>query len=250
MRYFYCLNVALACAISANAHSSTTFGNATDVSNHKVYCWREHTPANNVARQPDLNTTRCSDFCAGTNPTGDINTYICGDPRLGPVRVPDALPLDGIVGGESSYRRFGGVCPGEFLAQWTNATTGEFVYPPFDGYVLTTSGERGVLNISLAVGTLLDRFGSEFGSYTSAAGSPYAQRSLPPWNLNAPAGSRYPYNYQVYVVTRPLQVQSGPIAGWFGQQGLGLQFLMPQSLRELVQEGYLTRLNQTADPLW
>lgn len=60
----------------------------------------------------------------------------------------------------------------------------------------------------------------------------------------------YPYNYQVYVVTRRFNVQSGPIAGWFGQQGLGLQFLMPKAVGELVDSGYLTRLNQTADPLW
>ncbi|EME45892.1 hypothetical protein DOTSEDRAFT_70053 [Dothistroma septosporum NZE10] len=228
MRSFHVVCALVAYFLSVNAQN-TTAGSTTD---------------------PDLNTTRCTNFCAGTNATNSTDLFICGDPRLGPVQLPTALPLDGIVGGESTYHRFGGVCPGEFLAQWTNATTGSFVYPPFEGYTLTTSGQPGILNISLSVGTLLDRFGSEYGSYTSPAGLPYAQRSLPPPNLNAPPGGMYPYNYQVYIVTRTFKVQAGPIAAWFGQQGLGLQFLMPSSVRDLVDTGYLTRLNQTADPLW
>jgi len=84
----------------------------------------------------------------------------------------------------------------------------------------------------------------------SPAGAPYAQRSLPPTNLNAAPGSLYPYNYRVYVVNRSLIVRAGPIAGWFGQQGLGVQFWMPSSVGNLVDQGFLSRVNLTADPYW
>lgn len=200
-------------------------------------------------QQPDLNTTRYSDFCAGTNSTGDTTVYVCGDYDLGPVTLPLALPLNGVVGADSTYQRFGGACPGQILAQWTEATTGQFNYPPFAGYMLTTDGTPATFNITLTTGIVLDRFGSEYGSYMSPAGTPYAQRSLPPTNLDATPGSLYPYNYHLYMVSRPINVQSGPIAGWFGQQGLGLQSLMPMAVRDLLSAGYLTALNTTSNPL-
>jgi hypothetical protein len=33
---------------------------------------------------------------------------------------------------------------------------------------------------------LMDRFGSEYGSFVSPAGAPYMQRALPPSNLDTP----------------------------------------------------------------
>lgn len=84
----------------------------------------------------------------------------------------------------------------------------------------------------------------------SPAGAPYAQRSLPPSNLDAPAGAAYPYNYRVYTVTRSFTAEAGLIAGWFAQQGMGVQYFMPTSVMELVEGGYLGRVNLTADPNW
>jgi hypothetical protein len=200
--------------------------------------------------QPDLmSTASCPDYCAGTNSTGDTTRYVCGDARLGPISVPTGLPLSGIAGTDSTYHRFGGLCPGEFLASWTSPE-GTFAYPPFAGYQLDTSGEPTISNLTLPVGTFLDRFGSEYGSYMSPAGTPYAQRSLPPTNLDAEPGSKYPYNYRVYMVSRSLHVEGGLIAGWFEQQGFGVQFLVPMSVGRLVENGYLTRINLTADPRW
>lgn len=163
--------------------------------------------------------------------------------------LPTGLPLSGIAGSDSTYHRFGGLCPGEFLATWTDST-GAFVYPPYDGYQLETSGKPAVSNLTLPVGTFLDRFGSEYGTYMSPAGAPYAQRSLPPTNLDADPGAKYPYNYRVYLVTRSLNVQGGIIAGWFEQQGMGVQFFMPMNVLQLVENGYLSRINLTADPRW
>lgn len=52
------------------------------------------------------------------------------------------------------------------------------------------------------------------------------------------------------MVSRALHVQGGIIAGWFEQQGLGVQFLVPQNIMTLVEQGYLSRVNLTADPRW
>lgn len=105
-------------------------------------------------------------------------------------------------------------------------------------------------NMTLSLGTNFDRFRSEYGTFMSAAGAPYAQRSLPPSNLDAAPGATYPYNYHVYTVSKPVIVVAGPIAPAFGQQGLGLQFLMPANIMTLVNQGYLSRLNLTDDPDW
>lgn len=197
------------------------------------------------SQSPESDPMQCPDLCAGTNASSS-DTYICSDPRLGPKTLPTALPLASIAGQDSTYHRLGGLCPAQFLATYTNATTGAFLYPPFAGYQLTTLGKPAMYNLTLEPGTLLDRFGSEYGQYMSPAGTPYAQRSLPPANLDAAPGAAYPFNYRVYTVTKSFTVQGGLIAGWFGQQGLGVQFFMPSSVMKLVDDGYLGRVNLTA----
>ncbi|ORY17664.1 hypothetical protein BCR34DRAFT_23517 [Clohesyomyces aquaticus] len=205
-------------------------------------------------RDPDLDPKHCDNFCAGTNQSGDPSLYICGDPRLGPITLPTSFPLegalDGIAGVKSTYHRFGGMCPGAFLAAYTDPKTGAYVYPPFDGFSLSTNGTAITASMTLVPGTILDRFGSEFGTFMSPGGAPYAQRALPPTNLNAAPGAAFPYNYRVYIVERGLTVKAGPITGWFGQQGLGLQFVVPGTILSLVDQGYLSRVNLTADPYW
>ena len=61
----------------------------------------------------------------------------------------------------------------------------------------------------------LDRYGPDSGNFLSPAGTPYWQRSLPP--------DTNPNDYHVYEVIKPLPVQSGQIAAWFGQPGGGVQ---------------------------
>lgn len=61
----------------------------------------------------------------------------------------------------------------------------------------------------------LDRYGPDSGNFLSPAGTPYGQRSLPP--------DTNPNDYHVYEVIKPLPVQSGQIAAWFGQPGGGVQ---------------------------
>lgn len=223
--------------------------------------------------QPE--TIRCD--CSGTNDTGKIGKpYICRDPRLGPKILPRRFPLLSFV---SDYDRFGGETPAEFLQRWTDAQ-GFYRYPPHNGFQLNTAGEPILGNLTLQVGSKVDRFGSEYGSiyplhpplllfllrlllqhsiyippshpqqgtYVSAADAPYSQRALPPSNLDTnPDTPDYPYGYHVYEVVKPLEVEGGPIAPWFGQPGLGAQFWVGATgnILALLDLGYLVRLNKT-----
>ena len=102
--------------------------------------------------------------CTGTNNTGESGKpYICRDPRLGPRLLPKRFPLLSFV---SDYDRFGGQAPGEFLAKWTNPETGYYNYPPKNGFYLDINENPIVGNMTLQVGTQVDRFGSESGVYS------------------------------------------------------------------------------------
>lgn len=52
---------------------------------------------------------------------------------------------------------------------------------------------------------------------------------------------RFPYNYHVYSVVKPLVVSAGPIAGWFGQAGAGVQYKLYDRVNNLISQGYLRR---------
>ncbi|KAH7159627.1 hypothetical protein B0J13DRAFT_539287 [Dactylonectria estremocensis] len=180
--------------------------------------------------------------CSGTKNGGSsAKQYICRDSRLGPRVLPKKLPLGTFV---SNYDRFGDAeTPGEFLAKWTDAT-GAWVYPPQNGFQLNACGDAINGTMVLEVGTLVDRFGSEYGQYVSAAAAPYSQRALPPSNLDTnPNAPDFPYNYHVYKVLKPLTVVGGPIAPWFGQPGLGAQFYTGGigNILTLIDAGFLQR---------
>ena len=153
--------------------------------------------------------------------------------------LPTQYPLPGIIGNESTYNRFGDLCPGEFLTKYTFPENGSYKYPDYQGFLLDTSGKPILANITITPGTLLDRFGSEFGTFMSPIGVPYAQRSLPPTNLNAPVNSTFPANYHVYQVVQSFQVLAGPTAPWFEQMGLSLQFVVPLPVKDLVSGGFI-----------
>ena len=102
-------------------------------------------------------TGQCN--CTGAN-ASSTNVYICSDHRLGPVQLPTAIPLSGLV---SDYDRFGGEQPGGFLARWTDAS-GSYIYPPKNGFQLDVTGNPILGNMTLQPGTRVDRFGSEYGA--------------------------------------------------------------------------------------
>ncbi len=86
----------------------------------------------------------------------------------------------------------------------------------------------------LKPGTVIDRFGSDGGTYTSPVGTPYKQRALPyTTNTN---------NYHKYVVTSTIKVKSGNAAPWFNEQGGEVQYKSDIPISDLIEAGYLKEI--------
>jgi hypothetical protein len=70
-----------------------------------------------------------------------------------------------------------------------NESQGWWNYPEQNGFVVAQpqgaekKGKPIQGDVTLDVDTVLDRFGSEGGTFVSPAGAPYNQRALPPSNL-------------------------------------------------------------------
>ncbi|HCS1417880.1 TPA: glycohydrolase toxin TNT-related protein, partial [Shigella boydii] len=96
---------------------------------------------------------------------------------------------------------------------------------------------RGVLGESpqytLLPGTRIDRYGSEYGTFLSPEGTPYRARSLKPGTDGKP--------YSVYEVTKPITVDAGEAAPWFGYEGGGIQYELPDKVINLINNGSLER---------
>ncbi|KAF9561119.1 hypothetical protein EC968_005835 [Mortierella alpina] len=185
---------------------------------------------------------QCPDLCKDVAPVNSTKLYLCGDARLGPQKLPKIFPLDDIT---HPYNRFGGLCPAAFLKEWIDPNTGWYRYPPKGGFQLDINGQPIQGNVTLHKGTLLDRFGSEYGNYLAPAEASYPQRALPPSNLDTPQDrdkNNYPNNYHVYRVVEDFVVLSGPIAPWFGQAGQGVQYLTPSNIKTLIQDKILERV--------
>ncbi|MFB7293605.1 TNT domain-containing protein [Actinacidiphila glaucinigra] len=163
--------------------------------------------------------------------------FFCGDPRLGPRQ----LPAKGLLGAMlTDYRRLDGQNANGFLRTWFDFAANSYKFPPDDGFL--PGGPVAVIN--LAVGQRIDRFGGEGGRFLAPAGSPYAQRSIAPSNLNT-FDPGYPFNYHLYKVVRSFAVSAGPVAPFYGQPGNGLQYVLPlgDSVANHITNGDLIRLN-------
>ncbi|MEU5037524.1 TNT domain-containing protein [Streptomyces rubiginosohelvolus] len=173
-----------------------------------------------------------------------------GDARLGPKWLPNKrlAPVGPLLNG---YQRTGDLTPKDFLKKYWEgpADTGSWKYPPNDGFA-EVNGEIHKEPVKLRTGQRLDRFGSEYGGYLAPAGDAYAERALPPQNLNT-RDADTPCDYRVYKVAKPFWVWQGSIAPWFEQPGGGQQikldavFLDPGAgqrlnVKWLLDNGYLT----------
>ncbi|MGA4837910.1 TNT domain-containing protein [Streptomyces sp. G45] len=173
-----------------------------------------------------------------------------GDSRLGPQWLPKKKqrPVGPLLKG---WKRTGALSPSAFLKKYWQgpADTGTWKYPPNDGFA-TVNGKVDKHREQLRPGERLDRFGSEYGSFLAPAGDSYAERALPPQNLNT-RDAAHACDYRVYRVTKPFDVWQGGIAPWFEQPGggqqikLDLAFLDPGdgqrlNVKWLLDHGYLT----------
>jgi hypothetical protein len=109
--------------------------------------------------------------------------------------------------------------------QWYDAS-GNLVWPPNGGFAAAP------VAITLPPGMQLDRFGNPDGSYFSPVGTPYDMRALPYVCRDL--------TYTAYRVDRPLVVQSGTAAPWFGEPGGAIQYQTAQTTAHL--KGYLETL--------
>lgn len=172
-----------------------------------------------------------------------------GEARLGPKWLPKKwhAPVGPLLNG---WKRTGALSPSAFLKKYWQgpADSGSWKYPPNDGFA-EVNGEIDKEPTKLRPGARLDRFGSVYGSYLAPAGDRYAERALPPQNLNTREAA-VPCDYHVYKVTKPFWVWEGSIAPWFEQPGGGRQikldpvFLNPSegqrlNVKWLLEHGYL-----------
>lgn len=105
--------------------------------------------------------------------------------------------------------------------------SGSLLYPMKDGAVENMAKDL------LPLGITIDRYGNQYGTFTSPVGTPVEQRSL------SPSVSTAKDNYHKYRIIKDLPVLSGRTAPWFGQPGGGWQFKTEKDIRTLLKEGYL-----------
>ena len=112
--------------------------------------------------------------------------------------------------------------------KYYNQETGAINWPENNGFAGTPIGEV------LQLGTRIDRYGSDYGSFTSPEGLPYGMRAVAPGTDQRP--------YSVFEVIEPIKVKSGSVAPWFDEIGGGIQYLMPDTIDELLDAGILRRI--------
>lgn len=196
----------------------------------------DHRPPSEPERRPIFGKSLCK---PGTPPNAPPTTqYFNGNPLLGPDQLPTAPPVGPLLSG---YQRFGGLANADdFLAQYANPARDAYVFPPALGFALGPNGVPIKTAQELLPGYRLDRFGFPGGSFLSPLGTPFSSRALPPSSLNTPQSAPLA-NYHVYCVVKPFTVDSGPIAPWFAQPGMGTQYKLER--KYLPEAG--TSLNVT-----
>jgi type II secretory pathway pseudopilin PulG len=137
-----------------------------------------------------------------------------GEPRSCPICAPGAC-----VAAEDLAR---------LAAEDTGTAAGKEIttyYPPDRGFFDEPTSQI------LDTGTRIDRYGGEGGTFVSPEGTPEPMRALPPGATTRP--------YNIYEVVNPIEVRAGTVAPWFGQLGLGTQYELPDSVGNLIENGYL-----------
>ena len=90
-------------------------------------------------------------------------------------------------------------------------------------------------NQTIPAGTIIDRYGSQWGKYTSPAGVPYEQRALP--------YIENPNAYHKYEVLKPIDnVTISEIAPAFEQVGGGIQYELPNNIKKLKELDYIKEI--------
>ncbi|MFJ2029654.1 glycohydrolase toxin TNT-related protein [Streptosporangium sp. NPDC087985] len=183
--------------------------------------------------------------------------YLDNNPNLGPEYLPRTGPIGEILRG---YRPLNGLSPQAFLDRYWDESVNGWRYPPDYGFAHSggySNGKPLIKTVTLPVGTSLDRFGGERGSFVAPLGGSYIGRALPPNNLNTFQGApQYICNYHTYRVIKEFKVDGGPAVAAFQLAGKAPQYHLvskyipdaPQTSPEvsvewLIANGYLARSN-------
>jgi len=102
------------------------------------------------------------------------------------------------------------------------------------GYYPSNDGFSYSYQTTLNPGTVVQRYGSVYGSYAA----PYASD---PFGLSLPY-DKFGTLPSYYVVNHSVNVLTGPAISWFGQYGGGTQYLFMQSIYELIEQGIVSPL--------
>ena len=94
--------------------------------------------------------------------------------------------------------------------------------------------EGNPITTTLKPCTLIDRYGYDGGTFVSPKGTPYTERALPIGTDKKP--------YTVFEVVKPVEVQAGKIAPWFGEKGGGMQYEFSQKISDLLEQGILRKV--------
>ncbi|SBT50304.1 TNT domain-containing protein [Micromonospora auratinigra] len=181
--------------------------------------------------QPPPSRSLCSPDQPPTAP--QTTQFYDNNVLLGPLNLPTASPVGPLLAG---YQRFGAQTEAEWLSNYTTGgTPNRLIFPPQDGFALGPHGEAIKTRQTMLPGYRLDRFGFPGGAFLAPLGTPFSSRSLAPQSLNTPptppatTPAAPLANYHTYCVLKPFDVDSGPIAPWFAQPGMGTQFKLNQA---------------------
>ena len=129
----------------------------------------------------------------------------------------------GTVAATAGGAFFGGA--GASLLSSSPSSSSATKYPPNDGFNATPRESV------LATGSQLQRVGGTSGRFVAPINTSFSSLSLPPDKIGAPI-----MNLEVL---RPIPVQAGTAMPWFGQPGGGTQFLLPDKIQHLIENGSL-----------
>ena len=120
----------------------------------------------------------------------------------------------------------------DLYPKWIDASA-QVRWPPNDGCAAAPASE------TLAAGTLIDRFGSEGGTFFSPKGESFAARAVP-YVCSKMA-------YTVYRVVKPIPVKACKAAPWFGEPGGAMQFQTSDPAFKLREAGTIEAVTGDAN---
>lgn len=111
-------------------------------------------------------------------------------------------------------------------------------YEPYPPASTSAGGFVGGASVpeTLIPGSVISRYGLEGGRYASPIGTPFAKRGLPP-SFESEFGD------SLYQIAKPIDVDAGIAAYWQGGGG-GVQYRLPDSISNLIENGFLKRYPQ------